>query len=98
VDVSVSRALLYGSVARGDHGTDSDVDILVVSPEFDDVAGARRGRPFRDAWNYDSFGAVDFLTYTPDEYEEFRERPNSLIKTAEGEGVQLDGRGTTHAP
>ncbi|MFB3904047.1 MAG: nucleotidyltransferase domain-containing protein [Acidobacteriota bacterium] len=30
-----SRAVLFGSYARGEAGPDSDVDILVVAPEFD---------------------------------------------------------------
>lgn len=28
----IERVVLYGSVARGDHRTDSDVDLLIVTP------------------------------------------------------------------
>ena len=35
--VQASRAIVFGSCARGDAGPDSDVDILVVAPEFDGV-------------------------------------------------------------
>lgn len=33
--VRVSRAILFGSYARGDAGPDSDVDVLIIAPEFD---------------------------------------------------------------
>jgi predicted nucleotidyltransferase len=31
----VSQAIVFGSHARGDAGPDSDVDVLIVAPEFD---------------------------------------------------------------
>ena len=34
--ISVSRAFLYGSYARNEASPDSDIDILIVSPVFDD--------------------------------------------------------------
>jgi len=34
--LGVSRAVLFGSYARGDAHPDSDVDILVIAPEFDE--------------------------------------------------------------
>jgi predicted nucleotidyltransferase len=33
--IRVSQAVLFGSYARGDARLDSDVDILVIAPEFD---------------------------------------------------------------
>jgi len=36
------RAVLFGSCARGDNQADSDVDILVIAPEFDEPAGRAR--------------------------------------------------------
>jgi len=40
--IRVSRAILYGSYARGDAQPDSDVDILVIAPEFDDPYSKNR--------------------------------------------------------
>jgi predicted nucleotidyltransferase len=34
--VYASRAILFGSHARGDAKPDSDIDILVIAPEFDE--------------------------------------------------------------
>jgi len=41
-DIHVSRAILYGSHARGDAHPDSDIDILVIAPEFDEPYNKRR--------------------------------------------------------
>lgn len=30
------RAVLFGSFARGDEGQESDIDLLVIAPEFDE--------------------------------------------------------------
>ena len=35
-DIRVSRAILFGSHARGGAHPDSDIDILVIAPEFDE--------------------------------------------------------------
>ena len=35
--IRVSRAVLYGSWARGEAGPESDIDLLVIAPEFDEV-------------------------------------------------------------
>jgi uncharacterized protein len=40
--ISVQRAVLFGSCARGENRADSDVDILVIAPEFDEPAGRAR--------------------------------------------------------
>lgn len=35
-DIHVSRAILFGSHVRGEAHPDSDIDILVIAPEFDE--------------------------------------------------------------
>lgn len=78
--------------ARGDHSKTSDVDVIVVSPDFEGLARAHRGRPFRAEWEYERYGPVDFIEYSPDEYREYREyreRPDSLIRAAEEQGVRV---------
>lgn len=65
--------------------------MLVVSLDFADVAGARRGRPLRDAWDYTQYGSVDVITYTPAEYDAARDRAGRLISTADTEGIHVVG-------
>jgi predicted nucleotidyltransferase len=38
----IERVVLYGSRARGDHGADSDYDVLVFLHELDDLWGTIR--------------------------------------------------------
>ena len=38
----VSRAVVFGSYARGEAQYDSDVDLLVIAPEFDEPYDPRR--------------------------------------------------------
>ena len=33
--LNITRAILFGSFARGDFNDDSDIDLLLVSPQFD---------------------------------------------------------------
>lgn len=89
VDIEVERAVVFGSVARNDHTTTSDVDIILVSRDFEGVPGANRGKPFRDAWNYEEYGSVDFIEYTPAEYRTYRDRAGGIIQTAEAEGIRI---------
>ena len=41
-DIHVSRAILYGSHARGEAHPESDIDILVIAPEFDESYDKKR--------------------------------------------------------
>ena len=40
--IAASRAILFGSWARGEGNPESDVDVLVIAPEFDEPAGRAR--------------------------------------------------------
>jgi predicted nucleotidyltransferase len=38
--IGVTRAVVFGSYARGDADEWSDIDLVVIAPEFDDPSGA----------------------------------------------------------
>jgi predicted nucleotidyltransferase len=40
--IRAERAILFGSYARGDARPDSDVDVLIIAPEFDPPYDPRR--------------------------------------------------------
>jgi len=41
-DINARRAILFGSHVRGEAHPDSDIDILVIAPEFDEPYDKRR--------------------------------------------------------
>ena len=50
----VSKGIIYGSNARDEAGPDSDIDLLVISPLFDENPRARVGEMWRLASEVDS--------------------------------------------
>lgn len=81
VDDATDRVILFGSAARGDVGSTSDLDLLVVrrdsrrpAERMDDLY--RRAR---------STIAMDLLVYTPEEIRAAREN-SSFLRRALDEG------------
>jgi predicted nucleotidyltransferase len=81
------RIYLFGSVARGEAGPDSDYDILVVVPASD-LPGYRR-----DQLAYRTLrgirAAKDVLVWTREEFERRLHLPASLPATVVREGKLL---------
>lgn len=84
--VSLDRVILFGSRARGDWLLDSDVDLVIVSPDFE-------GRPFNErvgevlrSWK----GRVnlDPICLTPREFSE-RSRRITIVREALRTGIRL---------
>jgi hypothetical protein len=84
--IPIERLVLFGSRGRGEGGPHSDVDLLVVSPAFEGLSAGKRAAPLYRAWDADL--PVDFLCYSPAEFERLRERV-SLVRVALQEGVEL---------
>lgn len=83
VDVAQpEQIILFGSVARGEMGPDSDVDILVIK------RGAHR-RKLAQAIYMNLIGvgrAVDIVVVTPDDIDRYRNSPALIIEPALREG------------
>jgi predicted nucleotidyltransferase len=80
-DSSVRLVLLFGSMARGEARDQSDIDLIVVKET--DLKFLDRLDEFYD----DAREAMDVLVYTPQEFEEMKERP--FVKRALQEGIVL---------
>lgn len=72
----VEAAYLFGSHARQEADSDSDVDLILVAPS--DRPFVERFRDFHDVW-FGAPTAVDLLVYTPQEFAEQR-RHNRFIR------------------
>lgn len=80
-DESVRLVLLFGSMARGEVGDESDIDLIVVK-ETD-----KRFLDRLDEFYDEATVAMDVLVYTPEEFESMKHR--RFIKEAIEKGVVL---------
>jgi len=84
--IPVTRMILFGSFARGDYKKESDIDLIVVSPKFRGTVFSKRNSALYDQWKLDY--PVDFLCFTPEEFEKQRKRV-SIVAMALKEGVEI---------
>ncbi len=80
-DPSVRMVLLFGSLARGDPREHSDIDLIVVKETKE------RFLDRLDEFYDDAREAMDILVYTPQEFEEMKQRP--FVRRALKEGKIL---------
>lgn len=80
----IERAVVFGSVARGDFNRWSDVDLLLVSDDFEGPHLRRLeqlgDRPPR----------IEPLCWTTAEWREHEQRMNPIVMEAEAVGVAMD--------
>lgn len=84
----VDLVMLFGSQATGRAGPESDVDLVVVSAAFEGRNFVERCELVDRAW--DLAYPVDFLCYTPSEFERLRHQV-SIVRVALDEGVPVEG-------
>ncbi|HUU31949.1 MAG TPA: nucleotidyltransferase domain-containing protein [Phycisphaerae bacterium] len=78
-----SKAILFGSYARGEPKPDSDLDVVVVEPQVKDrFAEMVRLREVLRSFQM----AVDVLVVSAKVFEEWRDTPNTVIYEAAREG------------
>lgn len=69
--IRVEKAILFGSYALGKAGKDSDIDLVILSPDFEKVSVSDRfdilyhAREDPKTWEF----GMDIFGYTPQEYE-----------------------------
>lgn len=81
-----SQVRLFGSRVRGDALEHSDLDVVLVSRQFQEIdwvdrAAAVLKRAHIDCW-------IEFLCYTPDEFRRKR-REIGIVQAAIEEGVRV---------
>lgn len=83
---SVETVVLFGSQARGTPGSDSDVDVIVVSRAFEGMRPLDRAVIARRSWQLPH--PVDILCYTPAQFDRLK-KEISIVSTALEEGVEI---------
>ena len=80
------QAIAFGSRARGDALSTSDLDLILVSPHFAAMPFLKRPVEVLEALDYP--GGLELLCYTPEEFEEKREE-FGIVRVALAEGIAL---------
>lgn len=83
-DFEIKEVILFGSRAKGTEKSDSDIDLIIVSPDFEGMNFFERGSRMYGYWNLRL--PVDFICYTEKEYNTLKRRV-SLVKSALSEGI-----------
>jgi hypothetical protein len=84
--LGIERMILFGSRAAGRPRKWSDIDLLIVGRKFSGKKFYKRSPILYNYWklNY----PVDFLCYTPEEFEKERKRI-SIVSEALREGIEI---------
>ncbi len=82
--VRVEKLIVFGSRVRGDHLESSDLDVMVISKDWEGIPFPRRLQIIQECWESKKLG-LDGFGYTPEEFE--RGRSFVLISQAVREGI-----------
>jgi len=85
-EMPVRKIIFFGSRARGKKGKDIDVDLIIVSPKFNGLDFFQRGAKMYNYWDLDY--PVDFLCYTPEEFNKLKKQI-SIVKEAVEHGIEI---------
>jgi len=87
---SLSNFILFGSMATGKPHKDSDVDLIVVSKDFEGVKSFKRSPNLYIEWHTKSKidYPVDFLCYTPEEFNKLKNQV-TIVSEAIKNGVEI---------
>lgn len=80
------RVVVFGSRARGDALSTSDLDVILVSPRFAPMSFLERPVRVLEALDYP--GGLELLCYTPEEFEE-KAQELGIVRVALEEGRTL---------
>ena len=82
----IEKMYLFGSRAKGKPHKWSDVDLIVVSKRFRKRGMLERAPPLYMKWDLDY--PVDFLCYTPEEFNKLK-RQFTVVREAAKNGIEI---------
>ena len=80
------RIIMFGSAARGDMGTHSDIDLLVIKKGLSNSREIT-GQIYLNLYGIDH--AVDIIVVSPEQVEQYRNSPYLVISPALKDGVVI---------
>jgi predicted nucleotidyltransferase len=92
-EATPDTVILFGSHARGDARSDSDVDLMVIEAEPFSAQRSRRAEYSRLSYALREFPfAKDILLYSRAEFDYWKDSPNHVVGRASREGRVLHDR------
>ena len=82
---NIDKIILFGSRARGDNLENSDVDVIVVSSDFN---GSIRHRSSEILEYWDTYPDLEVICYTPEEFKR-KKKEIGLVQTAVKQGIVI---------
>ena len=89
----VEAAALFGSAARGDMHSESDIDLLVLTPDISRLQAQAHFKPAGRALKR----AVNVLVYTPEDWRQARDDRNPFVLDILGHPT-IELKGSLNAP
>ena len=80
------RAVIFGSRARGDALSTSDLDVILVSPTFRSIPFLKRAVAVLETLDYPA--GLELLCYTPEEFAAKRDE-YGIVRVALEEGISV---------
>ena len=85
-DMDVSKFIFFGSRAGGNYKRYSDFDIVIVSKNFNGINKLDRPYSLYMRWNLKY--PVDFLCYTPEEFNKLKKQV-TIVREAVENGIEI---------
>ena len=85
-DIEITKMVFFGSMATGKANRDSDIDLIIVSPNFRKKPFWQRSIGLHRHWTLDI--PVDFLCLTPEEFDR-KKRGITIVRDAVREGIEI---------
>jgi len=86
-DIKIEKIFLFGSRAEGNFNENSDVDLIIISPDFENMNFFERVSKMYDYWEIDL--PVDFLCYTPKEFNRLK-KGITIVSEALKKGILIN--------
>jgi len=86
-DYSIKKVIFFGSRAIGKNHKDSDIDLIIVSDDFEGMNRIERGASMYNYWPW--LIPVDFICYTTKEFNALKKRI-SIVKEALENGIIIE--------
>ncbi len=88
--IKIKKAILFGSWARGTAHRDSDIDLIIISPDFKKIEFMKRllwlSRMRREKF---MSPGMDIFGYTPKEFEKLS-KESIVLQEAKKEGITIE--------